>query len=193
MARAPVAGGGLNEALLRVPGAPERLVPAGGRVRGAREDEEQVGQPVQVDHGQRVELVLLARRAASPARLAGRSSWRREARPPPGCPPGRTKLRSSGSSALNRSQSASSRSTCDCATRRRRRARAAPTGPHRRRTARSARARARRGSFRRVPGEHDPSAALSSSTVPYAASRRSSFETRDPSPSDVCPASPPRV
>ena len=43
------------------------------------------------------------------------------------------------------------------------------------------------------PATTIPSSELSSSTVPYAAMRASSFETREPSPSDVSPASPPRV
>ena len=43
------------------------------------------------------------------------------------------------------------------------------------------------------PARRTPSAELSSSTVPNAAILASSFETREPSPSDVSPASPPRV
>ena len=38
-----------------------------------------------------------------------------------------------------------------------------------------------------------PIAALTSSTVPYASTRKACFATRLPSPSDVSPRSPPRV
>ena len=50
-----------------------------------------------------------------------------------------------------------------------------------------------RSSSRSSPASTTPSAAFSSSTAPNATMRASSFETRDPSPSDVSPASPPRV
>ena len=43
------------------------------------------------------------------------------------------------------------------------------------------------------PASTTPMAELSSSTAPYAAMRSSSFDTREPSPSEVSPASPPRV
>ncbi len=43
------------------------------------------------------------------------------------------------------------------------------------------------------PVRTTPSSELSSSVVPYAVIRLSSFDTRDPLPSEVSPASPPRV
>ena len=47
--------------------------------------------------------------------------------------------------------------------------------------------------LRQVAGERDADVELSSSTVPNEAMRQSSFETRDPSPRLVSPASPARV
>ena len=43
------------------------------------------------------------------------------------------------------------------------------------------------------PASTTPMAELSSSTVPNAPMRQSSLETREPSPSEVSPWSPPRV
>ena len=134
------------------------------------------------------------RRATRPARRAGRAcdaTWRRAAA---SVPPGSTKLRNSGSSALNRSQSCSRRSTIDCSTRRRP---STPAGTERSaprsKSSFCTRAMTPRSSSGSCPARTIPSAALSSSTAPNASMRPSSFETRDPSPSDVSPASPPRV
>src|SRR5581483_10884332 len=47
----------LRAGLARAARLPERLVRAGGRVRAAGEDEEQVGEPVQVDRNERADVV----------------------------------------------------------------------------------------------------------------------------------------
>ena len=91
------------------PRLPQRLVAAGRRIGGASKDEEQVREPVQVHEHERVDVMLPAPRAASPARRGGRSCGRRAGARRPRVPPGRTKLRSSGSCSLKWSHSASSR------------------------------------------------------------------------------------
>ena len=177
------------------PRLPERLLPALRGIRGAGEDEEEVGEAVQVDERERVHARRCPRPRAPRARRAGRSCGRRAAGRPPRCPPGRTKLLSSGRSALKRSQSCSSASTCACVD-------AQPALVLERHGevgaeveelvlhAREHVARCRRGSR---AASTSPSAALTSSVAPYAAIRASSFDTREPSPSEVSPASPPRV
>ena len=81
---------------------------AGAGVRGPRQDEQEVGQAVQIDErragsrrGRRCRRALRARRVC---RWCARRGAARRPRPPPGS----TKLLSSGSSALKRSQSGSS-------------------------------------------------------------------------------------
>ena len=96
---------------------PERLVRAGERVGGAREDEQQVGEAVQVDRDERVDVVLRRPRRAPRARRADRRSGRRAAPAETAVPPGSTKLFSSGNDSLNASHSSSSRSTMACSTR----------------------------------------------------------------------------
>ena len=182
--------------LARAPRLPQRLVAAGGRVRRAREDEEQVGEPVQVDERR----AGSARPPASPSeRLAlGAAADRArdvQAAPRPRCRRAARSSAAPAASALNASQSCSSRSIISCSTR----SRSVDAPGHRevgadveelvldpRRAARAARSGT-------SPASTTPSAELSSSTVPNAPIRQSSFETREPSPSEVSPASPPRV
>ena len=100
-------------------GLPERLVGSRDAAFAARdEDEEEVGEPVQV-HARRAALSSCSPRRRE--RLALRAAADRprdvERGGRTGVPPGSTKLRSSGSSALRRSQSSSSRSTSGCSTR----------------------------------------------------------------------------
>ena len=74
---------------------PERLLAAGRRVRGAREDEQEVGEPVQVDERERVDACACDASSASRSarRQTVRATWRRAAA---SVPPGSTKLLSSG-------------------------------------------------------------------------------------------------
>ena len=95
-------------------GPPERLV---ATVRRAGEDEEQVGEPVQVDRHERVDLRPRARRPAPRARPGGRRRARRAGERRPRC---RRAARSSSARAgasLCASQRRSSSSTCACVTR----------------------------------------------------------------------------
>ena len=122
-------------------------------VRSAREDEQQIGEPVQVDERERVDLHALGggeRLALGPAADGARDAAAAAAA---SVPPGRTKLFSGSRAALNRSQSASSRVDARLldpepvrrprtAPRGRRRGRRARSGP--RRARRAARVRARR-------------------------------------------------
>ena len=86
------------------PGVPERLAALAGLVGGAAEDEQQVGEAVQVAHGLRVG-VLDGDRAPLGA-AADRAADVQRA--PAGVPPGITNERSGGSFALTSSQACSS-------------------------------------------------------------------------------------
>ena len=96
---------------------PERLVGAGERVGRAREDEQEVGEPVQIDGDERIDVVLAAPRRASPARRGGRRCGRRGALPQPACRPGARSSSARAASSLNASHSCLEPSTSPCSTR----------------------------------------------------------------------------
>ena len=94
-------------------GMPERLLHAGFRVRGAGQDEEEIGEPVEVDGRERVRV-----RHGQDRPLGAAADRPREEEPRgPLAPPGRTKLLSSGSAAFAASISCSSRSIASSVTR----------------------------------------------------------------------------
>ena len=176
----------VGSASLRPPGRHRISSP---RVRGAREDEEQVGEPVQVDR----------RRAGSPrsAASARRSARRqiaraRKSRAADSLPPGRTKLFSGSSRAF-----ASSHSRLEPVDRLLRDAQpAVALGERHREVGADVEELVLDALERRVRlRRRAPSRARSSARRRRRSPRRADrvFEMRDPSPRLVSPASPPRV
>ena len=173
---------------------PQRLVHSGKCVGRTRKDEEQVGEAVEIDGDERIDRV--------PAGGRERFSLGTATDRPRDVEAGR-RCRVPRAA---RSSSAPAATRCTCRTRSRAdrsspaphgaclRPRRARRGRHRRRRARSGRvASVARSSSGQSPARTTPSSELSSSVVPKAAIRASSFDTREPSPSEVSPASPPRV
>ena len=171
-------------------GLPERLLAR--RVRGAGEHEQQVGEAVQVDGRERVRPAARPRRRAPRARRGGTRRARRAGARRPRCRPGGRSCAARAAARSRRRMSASSRSTCAAVD-------AQPAVVLGERHAEvgaeveelvldplEPRVAARRP----APSRRSE---LSSSTAPNACTSGSSFETRDPSPSEVSPASPPRV
>ena len=199
--RARLAGGGCGwgqpgqerEALARAPG-----FHSGSSHRrrhcGAGEDEEQVGEAVQVDEARAGSARRPPRRAAPRARPAGRRCARRAGARPLRSRPAARSSAAREARRCSSSHHSSRRSIIGCSTRSRS---VTPQGTERSApTSKSSFWIRVNGSRRRSgtsPARTTPSAELSSSTVPNAPIRQSSLETREPSPSEVSPPSPPRV
>ena len=171
-------------------GEPQRLVPA--RVRGAREDEEQIRQPVQVDGHERIHRPLRSPPRARRSRPAGTPPARRAAARRPRCRPAARRTSSSGNGRVRLVAVG-----LEPVDRRLRDPQPAVVRGERHRQVGAEVEQlvlhARRGARR----EQRPTPTRSASS---ARRRRrtprisgSSFDTREPSPSEVSPASPPRV
>ena len=165
----PLRQGQRGAALAGAAGLPEGLGHALLGVGATSQDEEQVGEPVEVGERGRVGLAADAEASRSARRQTVGRGRGATCRP---VPPGRTSCATARAGSSRRRRPASSASTCEGATRSLSLPRTlARTGLRRGRRARSARARAAPEPRGEVTGERDPPiTAFSSSTAPYASS-----------------------